>query len=429
VTEDQPPHEVSGMATAVLDGRGRLRFLRVEPAQLDTAVAIAPPFEWGGLFALAGFDLAAFEPAAPTWVPPVFSERRHEWTGKAPWAPDVNLRVAAAEHRGRAVYFQVIGPWSRPVRMERQDSPLTRRISDVVIAILFALAFVIAIVFGRRNLRLGRGDRRGAMRFAGFIFAAAFLYWPLMGHHVPDFGLEVQAAALAAGGALIAAAITAMLYLAIEPYVRRRIPEVMIGWARLLEGQWRSPRVGRDVLIGGLVGACITLVLYITNGLPTWVAFHGQTPIYARYEYMMSGMATLDGLIDSLTQGVAPTFALLALYFVLRLAAKPPAFALVGVIVVTTLGGLGGENPVLETPGAVVMACLTGITLVRLGVLATVAAFGVSNLLSGLPLPATAGAPYAATSPLVLAGLAALLAVAMRFSWGSRRVVLDPLEK
>jgi serine/threonine-protein kinase len=429
VTADEPAHEVSGMASVVLDGRGQLRSLRVEPVQLDTTELIAPLFQWGPLFTHAGLDLGAFEPAKPTWVPPVFSERRHEWTGRAPWAPDVTLRVTAAEHRGDAVYFEVLGPWSRPARMERPDVPLTRRISDVAIAILFGLSFVIAMVFGRRNLRLGRGDKRGAMRFAGFTFVAAFVYWPLQGHHVPDFELEAGATVIQAGIALFAAGTVAMLYLAIEPYVRRKIPEVMIGWARVLEGQWRSPRVARDVLIGGLVGAFVALVVYTTNGLPTWLQFHGQTPLYPHYEFLVGGLPALDAVIGSLTEGIAPSFSLLALYFVLRLALKPPGFALGGVIVVAMLAGLGGENPALETPGALVIGTLIAVTLVRFGVLAAVAAFGVWNALLAVPLPVAAGAPYTVTCALVLMGLVALLAVAMRLSWGTRRVVVDPLER
>jgi hypothetical protein len=41
-----------------------------------------------------------------------------------------------------------------------------------------------------------------------------------------------------------------VLYIALEPFVRRRWPHLLISWTRLLSGQWRDPVVGRDVLIG-----------------------------------------------------------------------------------------------------------------------------------------------------------------------------------
>ena len=46
-----------------------------------------------------------------------------------------------------------------------------------------------------------------------------------------------------------------LAYLGLEPFVRRRWPGRLVGWARLLAGRWQDPRVGRDVLIGAATGA------------------------------------------------------------------------------------------------------------------------------------------------------------------------------
>jgi hypothetical protein len=40
---------------------------------------------------------------------------------------------------------------------------------------------------------------------------------------------------------------------ALEPYLRRRWPERIISWNRLLAGEFRDPLVGRDILIGSLL--------------------------------------------------------------------------------------------------------------------------------------------------------------------------------
>ena len=45
-----------------------------------------------------------------------------------------------------------------------------------------------------------------------------------------------------------------VLYLALEPYVRRYWPQAMISWTRALGGRWRDPLVGRDVLYGVVLG-------------------------------------------------------------------------------------------------------------------------------------------------------------------------------
>ena len=45
-----------------------------------------------------------------------------------------------------------------------------------------------------------------------------------------------------------------VLYLAMEPYVRRYWPQAIISWTRVLSGRWRDPLVGRDVLYGAVLG-------------------------------------------------------------------------------------------------------------------------------------------------------------------------------
>src|SRR5437870_3095440 len=36
----------------------------------------------------------------------------------------------------------------------------------------------------------------------------------------------------------------------VEPFVRRRWPQMLISWTRLLSGRFNDPMVGRDILIG-----------------------------------------------------------------------------------------------------------------------------------------------------------------------------------
>src|SRR5207344_1521438 len=100
---DNPPHEVSGMASVKLDGAGHLRFLRVVPPQIDSLPAAAGTFEWQRLFDEAGLTYASFVPTEPRWVPPAAFDQRAEWTGQAPWAPEIPLRVTAAAFHDRPV--------------------------------------------------------------------------------------------------------------------------------------------------------------------------------------------------------------------------------------------------------------------------------------------------------------------------------------
>src|SRR5262249_9127499 len=61
--------------------------------------------------------------------------------------------------------------------------------------------------------------------------------------------------------ALMFGAIFWVLYMAFEPYVRRRSPRMLISWSRLLAGQWRDPLVGADLLAGCVIGTIAICVV------------------------------------------------------------------------------------------------------------------------------------------------------------------------
>ena len=50
-----------------------------------------------------------------------------------------------------------------------------------------------------------------------------------------------------------------LYYVALEPYVRRLWPDLLISWSRVLDGRLSDPLVGRDLLVGCLAGAVFTL--------------------------------------------------------------------------------------------------------------------------------------------------------------------------
>jgi hypothetical protein len=62
-----------------------------------------------------------------------------------------------------------------------------------------------------------------------------------------------------------------LYYLAIEPYVRRVWPRMLVGLVRVLSGRLRDPTVGREVLIGVATGcvllAFLTIVLAVERRL------------------------------------------------------------------------------------------------------------------------------------------------------------------
>ncbi len=422
VAYDDPAYEVSGMGTVTLDGKARLRLLRIVPPQLDSTATAASPPDWAPLFRDAGLDAGRFHAVVPIWLSPEAFDTRSEWTGPAPWDSSTALRVSAAGFHGKPVYFEVFGPWSRPQRMLETKGTTSASIAGAMIPIAITLMLVVGVFFARRNLALGRGDRRGALRLAWFLFVMAMLSFFLRGHHLGDFSLEFGTLIASIARALLASSIISMLYLALEPYVRRRMPELLIGWARLLEGRTRDPRIGRDVMIGAWIGSLVALVVHVTNALPTWIPFLGQTPLSPNVDAMYGGRRFLAVLFSLPINTLVTATLLFSVLFVLRVVLRQPRLAVAGLMVFITLSALGGENFALETPGAVVMGALMTLALARFGLLTAVTATLFQTALTFIPLPLDFTAPYATSTIVTLVVLLALTLYAFRISLGSQKL-------
>ena len=122
------------------------------------------------LFAEAGLPIAEFSPARPTRVPSVYADTRAAWEGVYPDWPEIRIRVEAAAARGRPTYFEIVAPWTRPQRLEPSRFPTAAdRVRYVSGVSLGLLGSAVAVLLVRRNLRLGRGDRRGAFRLCLYL--------------------------------------------------------------------------------------------------------------------------------------------------------------------------------------------------------------------------------------------------------------------
>jgi hypothetical protein len=118
---------------------------------------------------------------------------------------------------------------------------------------------LVAGYFARRNVRRGRGDAKGALRLASFAILANCVYGFFVYHYVPQAEyISVQFILL--GAPLLFALLAWLGYMAVEPYARQSWPRLMVSWQRLLNGRFRDPLVGRDVLLGIVAGSAIATI-------------------------------------------------------------------------------------------------------------------------------------------------------------------------
>ncbi len=412
VTEyDPPPTQQTGDVRMTLDAEGRLKFLAVEPRELDKTSGPAPSPDWAPLFRAAGLDMARFTRVEPQWSPSVYADTRAAWEGPHPERPGLTMRVEAAANRGRPVSFQWLGPWSRPVRdifdVRTAGSQFAQLAFD---AILFVLLFG-GVWLVRGNLRSGRGDRRGAMRLATAAFLCELAAWALGAHHVPaSFEFELIFANGLSNAFLFGGFIW-VIYLAVEPYARRNWPHMLISWTRLLGGRIRDPLVGRDVLVGaagaGVVEAVRDLFAVLWPG-PASPA--PQSPFFAA--------SARDAMALAVSLPVSSLVWVLGMVLFLAFALRWLRLEWLAAILVTALFSTNflGAGPAFLAGGVFSVALLVFIAT-RFGLLAALVTDALSTALYYFVRTADSSAWYFYTGPIVAA---AVLAVAI---WGYRMAV------
>ncbi len=431
VADDDPPQTVPGMIGLKLDPLGRLHSLLVGPQRADQHAndaalhspndavrADTPAADWSVPFREADLDMSRFVPTAPRWRPPVYADARAAWDGKYPNRPDIPIHVEAASTGGRIVYFDVFNPWNQSAEPAARPTPAAWFL-NVFMPVLLLGMLVAGVVLAVRNLRLGRGDRRGAFRIAGALFLAG-LCGSVVGADVKPqlsapFGLLLSGSA----PALLIAALAWVAYVGLEPYVRRRWPYLLISWTRLLSGRWRDPLVGRDVLAGVTLGAASCCVVYVSQFF-TSAQLRGGQPVWLLDGFRFS----LVLLCNHASRGILGGLGFLLLLFCLTLLVRRRWIA-AGIVIL-----LQAAN-VVAISGSPVAGGLLGLmggayvmfAVLRYGLLALVMLVFTSNVANDALLTFDLTQWYAPASLVVVAVLAGLALFGARTSANLRAMV------
>lgn len=258
-----PPMTTPGEVAIRLDVTGRLiEFLAVPAVEINEQ---APVFtDWKRLFDQAGLDQTKFKETKMTWTTPTAVRATAAWEGTLPGASHAPIRVEAAEFNGLPVYFEVVPTqWeehktSEQLSADSKSKEVLPTFALVLIGALIALfCFALFLVF--RNVKAGRGDIKGAAKIAIFCLVL-FVVGQLLVSDAPPTLTRLVVIFDSMAWGLLASMTMFCFYLAVEPYIRRRWPETLISWNRILMGKWRDPMIGRDILVGSLV-SCVSIVL------------------------------------------------------------------------------------------------------------------------------------------------------------------------
>ncbi|HVH88679.1 MAG TPA: hypothetical protein VM912_18320, partial [Terriglobales bacterium] len=317
----------------------------------------------------------------------------------------------------------VITPWTDHPELMPRNRIVTRHFLNLLVVVGGGFTLTIVAMFlARKNIRLGRGDRKGAFRLAAWYFVLSWAARLLLAHHVGNFDAEANIIFEQAAVPLLYAALIWILYIALEPSVRRRWPEYLISWTRLLAGDLRNPMVGRDVLAGALGGALLALVAHVVNGLPAWFHLAGQTPINVNTPAVGPTQKFIGYVLSNFTGPITAGLTMLFLFFILRVAIRRYWLAVVLFSALNLVLYAGNENVIAEGTGAVVSVVLVAVVLLRFGLLGLIAAYTVQNFLEGFPIALDPSRWYFARGFVPVLIVLALAIYGFRISLGARPV-------
>ncbi len=369
ITGDDPIPNIGGMVQLSLDTSGRLISFDAVPPQLEKPGSYPAP-DWAPLFAAASFDLGRFKPDDPQWTPLAATDARAAWTGAYPGNPNLPIRVEAAAFHGRPVHFEIVWPSSKPTRVaESSQKSLAQRVANMAGGLVDMLILAVGTWLARYNWKAGRGDLPGATRLGIFMASVSLLKWVLSAHQVagPE---EYDILTIALASSAYSGIRYWILYLALEPWVRRYWPQNLVTWSRLLAGQWRDPLVGRDVLFGTWLGL---VYLLLFQGYFFANLFHGGGPVSLLDAPNLNGprywASSLIGHLDGSVGGALFFFLLL---FVLRAVFRKQWLA--GLVFVLIFVGIrwAGQGPWYTPLFLLAIWTTLVVVMLRFGLFATI---------------------------------------------------------
>jgi serine/threonine-protein kinase len=202
------------------------------------------------------------------------------------------------------------------------------------------------------------------------------------------------------------------MYLALEPYVRRYTPEILVSWVRLINGQFRDPKVGRDVLVGLAFAILAHAFVVFAVSLPELAGNPPAPPLSTDTAMLQDAPLAISRVLDRVRFAFQDTM-LLTLVFVgfhaltRRLWA---AFLLTLAFFAIVIAREEQMSLGLTLLFSTISASFGVIALARFGVLTTTTATFATGLLRHSPLTLNASRIYASTGFWVLGLLAAIAA-------------------
>jgi hypothetical protein len=197
-----------------------------------------------------------------------------------------------------------------------------------------------------------------------------------------------------------------VLYLALEPYVRRYWPQAIISWTRALTGRWRDPLVGRDVLYGVVAGLTISDLYGLRFYLATLL---GASPIPLNTDYLHSARYAIGAWLTRVPESVSSALLMFLVLFLCRVALRKSWLAAAAFVVLwTAMKAITSDYPVLDWPIQSLIYITIAVAALRYGLVPLAVAIFTANVMLNIPTTLNPSAWYFSNTTVALLLPAAL---------------------
>jgi serine/threonine protein kinase len=420
ISMSNPSPLEAGMVSVRTDMTGNLIELLAIPDG-NSSSKVHRPAKDARLFELAGLSFRDFraieeEGERPSnWEPPLYAEDPAVYRHNDESQPQC---VVLARNQGRVVYFYN-GPLDDDGLLQGRQfapghlTPTSKRDIPAAAVALMPIVMTLASVFlALRNVRLARTDRKGSLMFAVALGTIHLLAWFVATQHVPDLTRELSLfgkflAPIWIGNVLL----SWLMYLALEPYVRRYWPQVLISWTRVVHGQFRDRLVGRELLIGCLAGVMFAVIV------------HGCMPLLSNATHLVNFEAgallqLMGALLDNLERGIAWGVWYLLLLMLIRSILRDSRLTIAGATLLWMAFGLS------EFPwgyiGLGLWALGAALVMTRFGLIAGCTYFFTQQFLEIFPITADLTEWYGSGTLVAVGSISAIALYGFYTSVGGR---------
>jgi hypothetical protein len=275
--------------------------------------------------------------------------------------------------------------------MEEYKKKPGQKAANTIFLIFYVAVLIGAFLLARRNLKLGRGDRKGAFRLSIFVMLALMVDWIIEASHAPDLSEELGLFLTGVSAALLVGCLVWLIFIALEPFLRRRWPDGMVSWNRLIAGRFNDPMIGRDILLGAVASMALWLFYYSETLLGRLLRMPPSQPGMSSIleDSSLGGWNVVYLCIESLYFAIAYTIVIFFFLFLLRIILRKQWLTITAFILIVLLFTvLGAEKSrlLLDLPLNLVFCAIILFVMTRFGLVATITCWTCYFLLPDLAL-------------------------------------------